>query len=136
DDLWRRPDQDVLALAASELQRLGLADVTRSIQGQVHRIVNAYPVYDAHYQAHRETLKRWIAATFANVSPAGRKGLHNYNSQDHAMMSATLAVRNMMEGTRFDVWSVNTEQEYAEEGEANRAVEERLVPREVNDQKS
>jgi hypothetical protein len=95
----------------------------------VHRSLDTYPVYDDAYRRHRETLKAWIGSSFSNVQPAGRKGLHNYNSQDHAMMTATMAVRNQVEGTRFDAWSVNTEQEYAEEGEAPAGIEERLVPR-------
>jgi hypothetical protein len=49
------------------------------------------------------------------------------------MMSATLNVRNALEGTRFDPWSVNAEEEYAEEGEARKEIEERLVPRRVGE---
>ena len=99
----------------------------------MHRSLDAYPIYDGTYRQHRETLKAWLAESLLNAYPAGRKGLHNYNSQDHAMMSATLNVRNALEGTRFDPWSVNAEQEYAEEGEARAEIEERLVPRRVGE---
>jgi protoporphyrinogen oxidase len=129
DALWSLPDEQLLALASAELAAIGLADLGRAPDGRVHRSLDTYPVYDDAYRRHRETLKRWIGSSFCNVQPAGRKGLHNYNSQDHAMMTATLAVRNQVEGTHFDAWSVNTEQEYAEEGEAPAAIEERLVPR-------
>ena len=45
----------------------------------------------------------------------GRNGLHKYNNQDHAMLTALLAVRNVVEGgRRYDVWAVNTENEYHE----------------------
>ncbi len=135
DDLWRRSDQDVLALAHAELARIGLgpgagAREVGAPRGRVHRILDAYPVYDDHYRRHRDTLRDWLSASLPNLHPAGRKGLHNYNSQDHAMMTATLAVRGAVEGLAdADPWAVNTEQEYAEEGDARRDIEERLVPR-------
>ena len=43
----------------------------------------------------------------------GRNGLHKYNNQDHAMLTALLAVRNLL-GEQLDVWAVNTENEYQE----------------------
>ncbi|MGQ0552856.1 MAG: NAD(P)/FAD-dependent oxidoreductase [Planctomycetota bacterium] len=128
---WSLPDDEVVALASRELHAIGLSPDPAPRPGRVHRLLDAYPVYDGDYRAHRETLKAWIAGALRNAYPAGRKGLHNYNSQDHAMMSATLNVRNALEGTHFDPWAVNTEQEYAEEGEAAREIEERLVPRRV-----
>ena len=44
----------------------------------------------------------------------GRNGLHRYNNQDHSMLTALLAVRNLR-GEGHDLWSVNTEPEYHEE---------------------
>jgi hypothetical protein len=48
----------------------------------------------------------------------GRNGLHRYNNQDHSMLTGIYAARNMT-GGRYDVWSVNTEQEYLEDGQAD-----------------
>ena len=50
-----------------------------------------------------------------NLQTIGRNGLHRYNNQDHAMLTGMLAVRNLMDGERHDLWSVNTDQEYHEE---------------------
>jgi hypothetical protein len=45
--------------------------------------------------------------------------MHKYNNQDHAMMTALLTAKNIMLGRReFDVWCVNQDAEYHEEGEA------------------
>ena len=42
--------------------------------------------------------------------------MHKYNNQDHAMMTAMLAVENIVSGTRrFDIWNVNEDAEYHEE---------------------
>ena len=67
----------------------------------------------------------------------GRNGMHRYNNQDHAMMTAMLAVRNIVEGRRrHDLWAVNEDAEYHEAGlegdDAGVAAalrSERLVPK-------
>jgi hypothetical protein len=45
---------------------------------------------------------------------AGRNGMHKYNNQDHSMVTAMLAVQNLL-GAGHDVWAVNAEDEYHEE---------------------
>jgi hypothetical protein len=52
--------------------------------------------------------------TFSNLQVAGRNGMHKYNNQDHSMVTAMLAVQNLM-GARHDVWAVNADDEYHEE---------------------
>jgi hypothetical protein len=44
----------------------------------------------------------------------GRNGMHHYNNQDHSMMTAMLAVRNI-QGAHYDCWKVNTDAEYHED---------------------
>ena len=52
----------------------------------------------------------------------GRNGMHKYNNQDHAMMTAVLTVENILAGReRFDVWGVNEDAEYHEELRPDRA---------------
>ena len=42
-------------------------------------------------------IKAWVCQ-FANLQPVGRNGMHHYNNQDHSMMTAMLAVRNIQGG--------------------------------------
>ena len=118
DQLWEMSDSDLVKLAMRELETIGIARAGECIDGCVVRMPNAYPVYDQHYRQQRDTIKAWLGESLKNVFPCGRGGLHNYNSQDHAMMTAILAVRNMDQGLQADVWAVNTDEEYAETGEA------------------
>jgi protoporphyrinogen oxidase len=47
----------------------------------------------------------------------GRNGMHKYNNQDHAMMTAMLTARNILAGRRlYDGWNVNADAEYHEAG--------------------
>ena len=61
----------------------------------------------------------------------GRNGMHKYNNQDHAMMTALLAAENILAGEQlWDVWGVNEDAEYHESGEDRTlAFSERQVPR-------
>ena len=58
---------------------------------------------------------KWIR-TFENFQTVGRNGLHRYNNQDHSMLSAMYAARNVL-GGEYDVWNVNVERSYHEKME-------------------
>jgi hypothetical protein len=45
----------------------------------------------------------------------GRNGMHRYNNQDHSMLTAILAARNVA-GARFDLWNLNVDRDYLEAG--------------------
>jgi protoporphyrinogen oxidase len=131
DPLWSLADDDLVVLARRELAALGLAGADDCREGVVLRVADAYPVYDADHAAHRRTIRTWLEAHATNLHPAGRGGLHNYNSQDHAMMTGLLSVRNALGGAGHDVWAVNTEEEYAEDPGAAAPTIGRLVPQSV-----
>jgi protoporphyrinogen oxidase len=117
DDIWETPDAEAVALAKDELARIGLIDPEKVIDGVKVRVPRAYPMYDASYREAVEALRSYLER-FENLRTFGRNGLHRYNNQDHSMWTAILATLNLVEGTSYDVWSVNTEQEYLEEGTA------------------
>ena len=87
------------------------------IDGVKVRVPKAYPMYVGGYREDVAELRGYLAA-FENLKTFGRNGLHRYNNQDHSMWTAILATLNLVDGTEYDVWSVNTEAEYHEEGEA------------------
>jgi protoporphyrinogen oxidase len=95
------------------LAHLGLAAEQDVIDGVVYRQPKAYPVYMGEYKAYLETIKAYLVS-LDNLQTIGRNGLHMYNNQDHSMLTAMLAVRNIM-GERHDLWTVNTERSYHEE---------------------
>jgi protoporphyrinogen oxidase len=114
DDLWRRPDDELVALGADELERLGLVPAAEVEAGYVVRMPRAYPVYDEGYDRRVERLREHLRTVAANVHPVGRNGMHRYNNQDHSMLTAMLAVENVL-GADYDVWSVNVDADYHEE---------------------
>jgi protoporphyrinogen oxidase len=112
DPLWSSSDAELVRLARSEAEALGFAARDEVFDAAVLRQPRAYPVYDAGYRDHLDALRDYLAR-FANLEMVGRNGLHQYNNQDHAMLTAMLAARNVL-GEELDVWAVNTEQEYQE----------------------
>lgn len=113
DDLWQMTESELVGLGRRELARLGLVAEEDVIDGVVFYQPKAYPVYMGEYKAYLETLKAYLDS-ITNLQSAGRNGLHMYNNQDHSMLTAMLAVRNIL-GEQHDLWSVNTERSYHEE---------------------
>ena len=114
DELWTKSDEDLKALGASEMIKLGLLGEGDVQEGYVFRMPKAYPMYDSTYKANVEIIRSWLGANAANVFPVGRNGMHRYNNQDHSMYTAMLTVENIVSGTNHDVWSVNVEEDYHE----------------------
>ena len=100
-------------LGRQELARIGLVTEEDVMDGVVFRQPKAYPVYMGEYKAYLATIKAFLGS-IENLQTAGRNGLHMYNNQDHSMLTAMMAVRNIM-GEQHDIWSINTERSYHEE---------------------
>ncbi|MBL0169330.1 MAG: NAD(P)/FAD-dependent oxidoreductase [Gemmatimonadaceae bacterium] len=114
DGLWASSDAELQALAARELESLGLAKASDVVDGTVVRMPKAYPIYDAAYRGHLDRVRAFIDRV-PNMHTVGRNGMHKYNNQDHSMYTAMLTLENMLGQARHDVWAVNTDFEYHEE---------------------
>ncbi|MFL5875950.1 MAG: NAD(P)/FAD-dependent oxidoreductase [Solirubrobacteraceae bacterium] len=114
DDLWTMSDDDLVALATSELEKLNLAPAGKVRRGYVVRVPKAYPMYDEDYSDRVDVIKGWLGG-LTNLQQVGRNGLHRYNNSDHSMLSAMRAVDNVLHGTKHDIWEVNVESAYHEE---------------------
>ncbi|MEX2551602.1 MAG: NAD(P)/FAD-dependent oxidoreductase [Actinomycetota bacterium] len=130
DDLWSMPDDELIELGRREVAELGLARSGEIEDGTVVRMKKAYPVYDEHYERNVSVVRDFIREQMPNLQLVGRNGMHKYNNQDHSMMAALLAARNIL-GETWDPWKVNTDAEYHEEVRDNHDSAARLVPRTV-----
>lgn len=113
DDLWSMSDEQLVDLARRELPQIGLARADQILDGVVVRMPKAYPVYDDGFVEAVATTRRYLDG-FANLQLIGRNGTHKYNNQDHSMVMAILAVRNIF-GEHHDLWAVNADDDYQEE---------------------
>lgn len=68
-----------------------------------------------------------------NLQLVGRNGMHKYNNQDHSMMTALCAAKNIM-GAKYDLWAINSKRDYYEEKPVHkeRPLPERAAGRPAN----
>lgn len=118
DGLWSMADADLVALATREMATLGLCRPEQVVGGAVVRQEKAYPVYDEAYAANVAAMRGELEAHYPSLHLVGRNGMHRYNNQDHAMMTAMLTVENILAEARlYDTWCVNEDAEYHEAGD-------------------
>ncbi len=132
DELWDAPDAALIALAKTEIAHIGLVDAGNIVDACVVRQSKAYPVYDDEYRENVAMIRLDLKTSYPTLHLVGRNGMHKYNNQDHAMMTAMLTARNILAGERiYDVWDVNEDAEYHEAGTSGikeALKSERLVP--------
>jgi len=130
DGLWTMSDQDLIDLGKKELRQLGIISSDTVFDGCVVRMPKSYPVYGPGYQDDLDAIRAELEK-IENLQVVGRNGLHKYNNQDHSMMTALLAARNLS-GANYNVWKVNTDAEYHEEADERQDRTGRLVPEKIS----
>jgi protoporphyrinogen oxidase len=123
DDLWSKPDAEMIAFGIEELERIGFLKKSDVLDGCVLRMPKAYPAYFGSYERLKE-VQDWVD-TIPNLILVGRNGMHRYNNQDHSMLTAMMAVDNIVDGKppMEGLWDVNLEMVYHEEKTPEKAQE-------------
>jgi protoporphyrinogen oxidase len=139
DGLWSSTDEQLIEQAKREMEQIGLGQATDVLDGCVVRQPKAYPVYDDDYAKNVAAVRDELEEKYPTLHLIGRNGMHKYNNQDHAMMTAMLCVQNILaERKIYDLWQVNQDAEYHESGAAGRqrttgATGLRMVPSRVKE---
>lgn len=115
DELWNLADTELKALGAKELAQIGMIEEEDVLDSTVIRMPKAYPAYFGSY-AEFDKIRSYLD-TIPNLFPVGRNGMHRYNNQDHSMLTAKLAVDNIIAGItcKDNIWSINVDDDYHEE---------------------
>ena len=100
DGLWSAPDEELIALAKREIAKIGLIAESDVTDACVVRQPKAYPVYDEDYRENVATIRQDLEGLYPTLHMVGRNGMHKYNNQDHAMMTAMLTAQNILRGDR------------------------------------
>lgn len=122
DPLWSMTEEQFSKLGISEMIKLGLIDrADEVLDTHMEKVKKAYPAYFDTYDE-IDTLIAYLK-TIDNLYCVGRNGQHRYNNIDHSMVTSFETVKNILNGTKdkSNIWNVNTEQEYHEEGAENEA---------------
>jgi protoporphyrinogen oxidase len=115
DPLWKMQDKDLAMFAIQEIASIGIISQDDVRDFCVHRMPKTYPAYFGTYERFDEIIR--YMERFENLFLVGRNGMHKYNNQDHSMLTAMMAVENILAGvtSKENLWEVNTEQEYHEQ---------------------
>lgn len=115
--LWSMKDHDFVNFAIEELVKIEIICREDVLDSTVIRVPKAYPAYFGTYNE----IDKLTAFTdsFKNMFLIGRNGMHKYNNQDHSMLTAMVAVDNIINGEmqKENIWNINTEDEYHEANE-------------------
>jgi len=114
DELWKKSNEEMAGFASAELDKIGILRKEDVLDSIVIRMPKTYPAYFGTYAQFGEV--REFLDSLENLFLVGRNGMHKYNNQDHSMLTAMLAVDNIIAGStdKSNLWAVNTEMEYHE----------------------
>jgi protoporphyrinogen oxidase len=115
DSVWNAKSDELLELALPWLEKTNFIKRRDIIEHFAHRLEYAYPVYDINYKENLTVVKGYLDE-IKNLQLVGRAGAFKYNNQDHALEMGILAARNIIEGRRYNLDEVGSEQEYFERG--------------------
>ncbi len=115
DSFWNMTDEECIAFAAGELEKMGVISSSEIIDSHRERVKKAYPAYFDTYK-HFDRMISFLNK-FDNLYCIGRNGQHRYNNMDHSMLTAIYAARSIKSGDsdKTKIWNVNTEKEYHEQ---------------------
>lgn len=113
DDFWHWNDEQYIELAKKELVSTGLVKPTQILDGKVLRVPKCYPVYAHGYRKPLKVVENYLR-DYKHLQFIGRYGSFKYNNQDHSILMAMLAVENLLDNGKHDLWNVNSDDEYQE----------------------
>ena len=115
--LWSLDDKALSEMAKRDLLESKLVADSRLIKNtSVLKIHKSYPVYERGY---KDNLHRIYKAldSFKDLYFIGRNGSFKYNNQDHSILMG-LACADKILGRECDLWDINTDYDYQENGKA------------------
>ena len=113
-DLWVASDESLGVIVEQDLRELGVGD-SEIEHVMVARSEYAYPIYDPARDRSVVRIRDFLRRRYPSLHPMGRNGMHHYDNQDHAMLSAIHSVARYF-GDTVDPWQVNTSLRYHESG--------------------
>ncbi len=118
DEIWQYDADKMGALAEEELRKMQLLKSThRVLNTSLLRVPKCYPVYETGYQQHLQPVQTYLD-TVEGLLVIGRYGAFKYNNQDHSILMGLLAAAQIKSGRSQNLWRINTDDEYQEEGQS------------------
>jgi protoporphyrinogen oxidase len=113
DELWRKSDEALSSFAIDELDRINIIDKNKVLDSTIIRVKKAYPTSFGSYN--QFNIIREYVDKFENLFVIGRNGSFKYDSTDYYMLTAMIAVDNIINEvkTKDNIWEVETLGEFS-----------------------
>jgi protoporphyrinogen oxidase len=115
DPLWSMTTEQVLDLAMPYFESWGFFTRKEVRKAYLWKRRHVYPVYDSAYKSRLATIASWLER-LENLVYIGRPGRFRYTNQDHSLEMGIIASRIVLEGRKYDMDTVGSENEYFEKG--------------------
>jgi protoporphyrinogen oxidase len=111
DEHWRASDQELIEIAAGDLERIGLIEPDEVLDGFVRKLPHAYPVYDLAYKENLAPILEFVHG-LENIKTGGRQGLFRYNNMDQSIEMGRRMAWTLIDERDAGHEAVATESEY------------------------
>lgn len=116
DEIWNGDEKNLIDLAEKEIYEINLIPKeVKILNSKVIKIPRCYPVYETGYQENINTVINFLKP-IKGLYPIGRYGAFKYNNQDHSILMGLLAADKISDNKEVDLWAINTDTEYQEDG--------------------
>lgn len=113
DKIWTVEDNQLIDIAKIDIKKSGLIKNRDIKNAKVKKLPNCYPVYNSGYKNYLKPIEKFLS-TKKRISVIGRYGSFKYNNQDHSILMGILAVENITNNTKHNLWEINSNYEYQE----------------------
>ena len=117
EPLWNLDDNALSEIAKRDLLESKLvADSSLIKNTSVLKIHKSYPVYEKGYKDNLHKIYKALDS-FKDLYFIGRNGSFKYNNQDHSILMGLMCADKIL-GRECDLWHINTDYDYQENGKA------------------
>ncbi len=115
DAIWSMTKEQVLDVVMPYFEQWGFFTRKDVRNTYLMKRQHVYPVYDATYKEHLAVVRGYLDSIH-NLVHIGRPGRFRYTNQDHSLEMGIIASRMILEGRKYDMDTVGSENEYFEKG--------------------
>ena len=115
DAVWTMTKEQVMELVLPYFEKWGF--FTKKDVRETYLIKRScvYPVYDMGYDERLSVVRGWLDK-LQNLIYLGRPGRFRYTNQDHSLEMGITACQMIVEGRKYDLDAIGSENEYFEKG--------------------
>jgi len=115
DAIWKMSKEQLLDMVMPYFEQWEFFTRDEIRQAYLWKRSHVYPIYDTTYKGNVETIRDYLDE-IENLIYVGRPGRFRYTNQDHSLEMGIIASRMILEGRRYDMDAVGSENEYFEKG--------------------